>query len=103
MDITDAQPPPSAPPPEPGNAPPDRDSSGPDLFTELKRRKVYRAGAAYLAVVFGLLQGADLVFPALGLGPRVFNGVVLVSLLGFPAAVTLAWMFDITGGGISGG
>jgi len=100
VEITDAQPPPSAPPPEPGDAPPDPDPSGPDLFSELKRRKVYRAGAAYLAVVFALLQAADLVLPALGLGPRVFNGVVLVSLLGFPVAVALAWMFDITGGGI---
>jgi TolB-like protein/Tfp pilus assembly protein PilF len=100
VEITDAQPPPSAPPPEPGNAPPDRGPSGPDLFTELKRRKVYRVGAAYLAVVFGVLQAADLVFPALGLGSRVFNGVVLASLLGFPVVVALAWMFDITGGGI---
>jgi len=100
VEITDAQPPPSAPPPEPGTAPPDRDSSGPDLFTELKRRKVYRVGAAYLAVVFALLQGADLVFPALGLGPRAFNAVVLASLLAFPLVVVLAWMFDITDGGI---
>ncbi|HSG06760.1 MAG TPA: hypothetical protein VLA36_00280, partial [Longimicrobiales bacterium] len=72
----------------------------PDLFSELKRRKVYRVGAAYLAVVFGGLQGADLVFPALGLGPRAFNGLVLASLLGFPAVVALAWMFDITAQGV---
>jgi adenylate cyclase len=61
---------------------------------------VYRVGAAYLAVVFAGLQGADLIFPALGLGPRGFNVLVLVSLLGFPVALALAWTFDVTGGTI---
>lgn len=61
---------------------------------------MYRVGAAYLAVAFAGLQGAELVFPALGLGPRAFNGLVLASLLGFPAAVALAWTFDVTGGTI---
>lgn len=50
--------------------------------------------------MFGALQAADMVFPALGFGPRVFNGLVLASLLGFPLAVALAWTFDITGHGI---
>ncbi|MGW8266563.1 MAG: hypothetical protein ACWGSQ_09365 [Longimicrobiales bacterium] len=57
-------------------------------------------GAAYLAVAFAGLQAAELVFPALGLGPRAFNTLVLASLLGFPAAVALAWTFDVTGGTI---
>jgi len=71
-----------------------------DFFAELKRRKVYRVGAAYLAVVFAGLEGADLVFPTLGLGPRAFNALVLASLLGFPVALVLAWTFDVTGSGI---
>ncbi len=61
---------------------------------------MYRAGAAYLAVAFAVVEGASLVFPTLGLGPGVYNGLVLLSLLGFPLAVALAWTFDITGGGI---
>jgi TolB-like protein/Flp pilus assembly protein TadD len=66
----------------------------------LKRRKVYRAGAAYLAVAFAMLEGADLAFPALRFGPGVYNTLVLVSLLGFPLVLALAWTFDVTGGGI---
>ena len=87
-------------PPEPGD--PRTGSPGPrlDFFFELKRRKVYRVGAAYLAIVFGGLQGAELVFPALGVGTRAFNGLVVASLLGFPLVVALAWTFDITRGGI---
>ena len=61
---------------------------------------MYRVGAAYLAVAFAALEGADLVFPTLGLGPRAFNGLVLASLLGFPIALALAWTFDLTGGTI---
>jgi adenylate cyclase len=82
-------------------SPPSHEGTGdPDIFSELKRRKVYRAGAAYLAIAFAVVEGADLVFPTLGIGPGVFNALVLVSLLGFPMALGLAWTFDFTGGGI---
>jgi adenylate cyclase len=87
-------------PPEPGDPPTGSPAPSVDLFSELKRRKVYQVGAAYLAVVFAVLQGADLVFPALGIEPRAFNAMVLGSLLGFPLVVSLAWMFDITRSGI---
>jgi len=83
----------SRPSTEPSDAPP-------EFFSELKRRKVYRVGAAYLAVAFALLEGADLAFPALGLGPKVYNLLVILSLLGFPLAIGLAWTFDVAGGSI---
>jgi len=57
-------------------------------------------GAAYLAAVFAVLEGADLALPALGVGPGVYNALVLVSLLGFPLALALAWTFDIADGSI---
>jgi TolB-like protein len=71
-----------------------------DFFSELKRRKVYRVGVAYLAVALAALEGAGMVFPTLGLGPGVYNGLVVVCLLGFPLALALAWTFDVTGGEI---
>jgi TolB-like protein/Tfp pilus assembly protein PilF len=70
-----------------------------DFFSELKRRKVYRVGVAYLAIAIAVLEGADLVFPTLGVAPVVFNGLVLACLLGFPVALFLAWTFDVTPGG----
>jgi TolB-like protein/Tfp pilus assembly protein PilF len=57
-------------------------------------------GAAYLAVAFAALEGADLIFPTLGLGPQAYNALVLISLLGFPVAMALAWTYDVTGGAI---
>lgn len=91
-----------APPdsPQDSDGGPDRSESTPDFFSELKRRKVYRVGAAYLAVAFAALEGADMVFPALGLGPGVFNVLVLLTLLGFPLAMAMAWSFDVTDTGI---
>jgi len=87
--------------PDPGPVPEGgpRPSRATDLFAELKRRQVYRVGAAWLAGSFAVLEGADLVFPSLGVPPAAFNGLVLVAVLGFPLALFLAWTFDVTPGG----
>jgi TolB-like protein/Flp pilus assembly protein TadD len=41
-----------------------------------------------------------MVLPVLGAGPGVFNALVIVSVLGFPVAMGLAWTFDVTNQGI---
>jgi hypothetical protein len=56
--------------------------------------------AAYLAMEFAVLEGASLVFPTFGPGPHWFNGLVLVSVMGFPLALALAWTFEVTDGAI---
>ncbi len=65
---------------------------------ELKRRKVYQAAVAYVAIMFIALQGADLLVPALQSGETVYRYAVLASLAGFPIAVALAWVFDLRKG-----
>lgn len=87
-------------PPEPNDRSSEVSERTPDLFSELKRRKVYKVAATYLAMAFAVLEGADLAFPALGLGSRVYNTLVVVSLMGFPLALALAWTFDISGSSI---
>ena len=89
----------SHPDPDPGAERGRRPFRAPDLFAELKRRQVYRVGAAWLAVAFAVLEGADLVFPSLGVPPAAYNGLVLVAVLGFPLALFLAWTFDVTSAG----
>jgi TolB-like protein len=71
-----------------------------NLFDELRRRRVYRASAAYVIVAFAVLQGADIVLPALGVGAWALRLVVVLAILGLPAVAALAWIFDITPGGI---
>jgi adenylate cyclase len=70
------------------------------FFTELKRRKVFKVGAAYLVVAWLAVQAASIGFPAFDAPPWVLRVFILVALLGFPIAVVMAWMFDITPEGV---
>jgi serine/threonine-protein kinase len=70
------------------------------FFAELKRRKVFRVAAVYGAVAFVVLQVADILVPALHLPESFTTGIALVSILGFPIAVVMAWAFDSTPSGI---
>ena len=70
------------------------------FFAELKRRKVFRVAAVYGAVAFVVLQVADILVPALHLPETFTTGVALLSMLGFPIALVLAWAFESTPAGI---
>jgi hypothetical protein len=70
------------------------------LLRELKRRKVVRVTLAYAAGAFVAVQAAQLYFPALGLPDWAFRAVAVLSLLGLPVAIVLAWVFDITPDGV---
>jgi TolB-like protein/Tfp pilus assembly protein PilF len=72
----------------------------PDFLEELKRRKVVRVGVVYLAVVWAVVQVADVVVPALGLSETILTVVVVLAILGFPVALALAWAFEVTPGGV---
>lgn len=67
---------------------------------ELKRRRVFRVAAGYAVAAFALLQGADIVFPALGLPDWSMTLVVVLAFLGVPVACALGWAFDLTSDGV---
>lgn len=70
------------------------------LFTELKRRNVFRVGAAYAVVAWLIVQVGDVAADNLGF-PDWFMPMLFVLLaLGFPVAVFLAWAFELTPGGM---
>jgi adenylate cyclase len=70
------------------------------FLAELRRRRVFRVAVVYAIVTFGILQVADIAFPALRLPEWSITLVVALTLLGFPVAVVLAWAFDITPKGV---
>jgi TolB-like protein/Tfp pilus assembly protein PilF len=70
------------------------------LFDELKRRKVFRVGVAYLVVGWLLIQVASTVAPQLNLPEWAPRLITFVIMLGFPIALVLAWIFDVTPAGI---
>jgi serine/threonine-protein kinase len=70
------------------------------LFTELKRRNVYKVAAAYAVVGWLLIQVATQVFPFLEIPNLAIRLVILVTALGFPVALIIAWAFELTPEGI---
>jgi TolB-like protein/Tfp pilus assembly protein PilF len=70
------------------------------LFAELKRRNVFRVGAAYAVVAWLSIEVSDTVFPRLGLPEWTVTLVIALLLLGFPLALFLAWAYELTPEGI---
>jgi TolB-like protein len=70
------------------------------IWAELRRRRVVRTAAAYAAAGFVLLQLAEILFPAFGLGDDAMR-VLLAGLLGlFPIVMALSWVFDVSKDGL---
>src|SRR5262245_59811481 len=70
------------------------------FFGELKRRNVYKVAAAYAVVGWLLVQVATQVFPFLEIPNWTIRLVILLTALGFPIALLIAWAFELTPGGV---
>src|SRR5215472_13709402 len=70
------------------------------VFTELKRRNVYKVAVAYAVVDWLLIQVATQVFPFLEIPNWAIRLVIFVTALGFPIAMIIAWAFELTPEGI---
>ena len=71
-----------------------------NIFTELKRRNVYKVAVAYAVVGWLLIQVATQVFPFLEIPNWMIRLVILLTALGFPVALIIAWAFELTPEGI---
>ena len=70
------------------------------IFHELKRRNVFRIGAAYIVAGWVLVEVADVLLPTFE-GPEWgMRAVVLTVVVGLPFALLLAWMFELTPEGV---
>lgn len=70
------------------------------LLRELRRRKVFRVTVIYAGVTLAVLQGADVVVDALRLPDWVLTAIVAIGVAGFPVAVVLSYLLDITPQGL---
>jgi len=70
------------------------------FFEELKRRKVFRVAIAYVVAGWALAQGLAQVLPVFDIQNSVLRVVIALLLIGFPVALVLAWVFDVTPQGI---
>ena len=67
---------------------------------ELRRRRVVRVALGYLAGAFVILQLGEIILPAFSASDAGLRILVVVCALGFPVAVVLGWIYDITPAGI---
>ena len=70
------------------------------FFAELQRRHVYKVGAMYAVAGWLLVQVVTQVLPVFDVSALAQRIIVLVIVAGFPVALVLSWIFDITPQGI---
>jgi TolB-like protein/Tfp pilus assembly protein PilF len=71
-----------------------------NFLTELKRRNVYRAAVAYGVVAWFLTQLTTQVFPFFKISDSAVRFVVIALAVGFPIAMLLSWLYELTPEGI---
>src|SRR3954452_6364236 len=70
------------------------------IFTELKRRRVYRVALAYGIIGSGLIQVGGTILPIFHAPDWAQQVFIVLVAVGFPLALILGWIFDITAEGI---
>ena len=72
----------------------------PRFWQELKRRRVVHVITVYASASFVLIELINNLTEPLNLPPRLSTIVVIILAVGFPLAVILAWIYDLTPEGI---
>jgi adenylate cyclase len=65
-----------------------------DFFAELKRRHIYRVGAAYVVVAWVLTQVIDVLSQIFELPGSISRPAVILLAIGFPVALIAAWLIE---------
>ena len=70
------------------------------VLGELRRRHVLRLAGLYAVGVWLILQASDVLLDLVGAPEGTLRMVALVLALGFPLAVLIAWVYDLTPEGV---
>jgi len=70
------------------------------VIAELKRRNVFKVGAAYVVMAWLLAQGVDVFLEGFGAPEWVIKTILMLLIIGFPIAVFFAWAFELTPEGL---
>ena len=70
------------------------------IFKELKRRKVFKVGIAYVVIAWLVAQVLELTFDSFGTPDWVMKTVLVLLATGMPFALFYAWAFEITPDGV---
>ena len=70
------------------------------VVQELKRRRVLKTAALYVAIAWAATEMLGFLLPALGFPGWTITIVAILFVLGFPVVIFLAWFFDVNADGI---
>ncbi len=70
------------------------------FINELRRRDVFRSGAAYVIVAWLLVQVSDILLETFAAPAWAMRAVVTALAVGFPVVLILAWVYEITTQGV---
>ncbi|HET7306957.1 MAG TPA: hypothetical protein VFK24_03955 [Gammaproteobacteria bacterium] len=70
------------------------------FFGELRRRHVYRVAVVYAGAAWLLLQLGSILVPAFGAPDWLIRTLFWLLLIGFPVALGLSWVFELTPEGV---
>lgn len=70
------------------------------FFSELKRRKVTRLATVYAVVGLGIIEAVDVIGGRFLLPEWTIQFIIAITIGGFPIAMLLGWIYDITSKGI---
>jgi TolB-like protein/Tfp pilus assembly protein PilF len=71
-----------------------------NFFSELKRRNVYKVAVAYVIAAWLIIQAASILLPTFEAPAWAMKVIVMLLVLGFPAALIFSWAFEMTPEGI---
>lgn len=69
------------------------------LLQELQRRNVIKSSISYVALSWVFLEGADIIFPVIGVAQEYIKFVLILLIVGFPFWVVFAYIFEWTPSG----
>ena len=65
-----------------------------NFLAELKRRHIYRVGAAYVIAAWAVAQVVDLLSQVFSLPPWIAQPTIIVLAVGFPIVLVIAWIAE---------
>src|SRR5213595_4042568 len=72
----------------------------PSLFSELRRRNVFRVALTYAVVAWLLVEIASVLLPLVDAPESLITAFVVLLALGFAVALFISWSFEMTPEGL---
>jgi len=70
------------------------------FIKELRRREVFRTAGLYVGVCWIAVEAASIVLPTFDAPEWVMQALIIAAVIGFPVAMVLAWIYDVSSRGI---